>query len=68
VQVEGSDGTVEFVEVRVGLSADGYAEVEAVDGDLAAGDQVVIGRDGGSRPDDESEGDEPEDPDAEPEG
>jgi hypothetical protein len=73
VQVERSDGTVEFVEVRVGLSADGYAEVEPVDGDLTAGDQVVVGRDSGSGPDEEADEDgadeaEAEEADAEPEG
>jgi hypothetical protein len=38
------DGKVELVRVDVGLSADGYAEVKPVDGKLAEGDQVVVGR------------------------
>jgi hypothetical protein len=33
-----------LVEVEVGLSAEGYAEVRPVSGDLKAGDQVVVGR------------------------
>jgi peptidoglycan hydrolase-like protein with peptidoglycan-binding domain len=41
VEVVRSDGKVELVEVQVGLSADGYAEVR---GALKAGDQVVVGR------------------------
>lgn len=32
-----------LVEVEVGLTADGYAEVSAVDGDLAEGDLVAVG-------------------------
>jgi hypothetical protein len=43
------DGVAELVEVEVGLTAEGYAEVSAVDGTLAEGDQVVVGDgDGGS--------------------
>ncbi|SEF15868.1 hypothetical protein [Jiangella alba] len=37
------DGVAELVEVEVGLTAQGYAEVTAVDGTLAAGDLVVVG-------------------------
>lgn len=38
------DGAVEFVKVTVGLSAEGYAEVTALDGaSLAQGDRVVVG-------------------------
>jgi hypothetical protein len=59
VQVERSDGTVEFVRVRVGLSAEGYAEIQPLDGELSIGDQVVVGRDGAGTSD--------PDPDADPE-
>jgi peptidoglycan hydrolase-like protein with peptidoglycan-binding domain len=44
VEVVRSGGQVELVEVTVGLSADGYAEVKPVNGKLAPGDQVVVGR------------------------
>lgn len=37
------DGVAELVEVEVGLTAQGYAEVTAVDGTLAEGDLVVVG-------------------------
>lgn len=47
------DGAPELVEVEVGLTAEGYAEVAAVDGTLEAGDLVVVG-DGGD--DDDSGG------------
>ncbi|NNF53967.1 MAG: hypothetical protein HKN03_05930 [Acidimicrobiales bacterium] len=36
-------GTLESVVVRPGLSAQGFVEVEVVDGNLAAGDLVLIG-------------------------
>lgn len=38
------DGSTELVEVELGLSADGYVEVTPVEGELAAGDSVVVGR------------------------
>lgn len=38
------DGKVELVQVDVGLSADGYAQVTPVGGSLKMGDQVVVGR------------------------
>lgn len=38
----GEEGTL--VEVEVGLSADGYAEVRATDGELTEGDLVVVGQ------------------------
>ena len=44
VEVVRGDGRVELVTVRVGLSADGYAEIRPAGGKLAAGDQVVVGR------------------------
>ncbi|PSK92401.1 hypothetical protein CLV30_13217 [Haloactinopolyspora alba] len=40
------DGTTELVEVEVGLTANGYAEVSAPKGELAEGDLVVVGEDG----------------------
>ncbi len=42
VQVE-KDGKLEFLEVKPGLSADGYVEVTPVDGTLSAGQLVLIG-------------------------
>lgn len=45
VQVEDRDGTVRTVAVTAGLSADGFVEVTPVTaGSLAAGDQVIVGR------------------------
>lgn len=44
VEVVRADGRVELVEVQVGLSADGFAEIRPVNGSLAAGDQVVVGK------------------------
>jgi peptidoglycan hydrolase-like protein with peptidoglycan-binding domain len=39
-----ADGAIEFVKVTVGLSAEGYAEITAIEGaSLAAGDRVVVG-------------------------
>jgi peptidoglycan hydrolase-like protein with peptidoglycan-binding domain len=66
VQVERPDGTVEDVTVETGLLARavGLVEIRAVDGDLEAGDRVVVGRDsatvdadpsGNDRSEDESE-------------
>lgn len=47
VQVERPDGTVEIVTVQTGLLARsvGLVEITPVDGLLAAGDRVVVGRD-----------------------
>jgi hypothetical protein len=42
VQVE-KDGKLEFLEVKPGLSADGFAEVTPVDGTLSAGQLVLVG-------------------------
>lgn len=44
VEVVRADGKVDLVEVAVGLSADGYAEIRPTSGELKAGDQVVVGR------------------------
>lgn len=44
VRVEESEGTLRDVEVALGATGDGYVEVAPIgDGDLAEGDQVVIG-------------------------
>ena len=47
VQVERVDGSVEVVVVRTGLLARalGLVEISPLDGDLEAGDRVVVGRD-----------------------
>lgn len=67
VQVERADGSVDVVVVRTGLLARalGLVEIEPIDGDLAAGDRVVVGRDGvvadgASSGDDDSESGEEE--------
>ena len=39
-----ADGSQHQVAVGVGLSADGYAEVQLREGRLEAGDRVVVGR------------------------
>lgn len=44
----GADGgadepVTEFVTVKPGMAADGFAEIEPVDGELAEGDEVVVG-------------------------
>ncbi len=43
------DGTMAFVPVKTGLSADGYVSVTAPSGDLIAGDLVVVGFEGDRR-------------------
>jgi len=43
VQVQRSNGALEYVVVKPGLAADGYAEVTPVDGTLAPGQLVVVG-------------------------
>lgn len=56
-RVEVVDGdTSTLVSVEVGLAADGFAEVTALDGELAEGDRVVVGTTG--TPDDEADADE----------
>lgn len=42
VQVQ-RDGALEYIAVKPGLSADGFVEVEPVEGTLAAGQLVVVG-------------------------
>jgi multidrug efflux pump subunit AcrA (membrane-fusion protein) len=45
VEVEQADGSTRLVPVRTGLAANGYVEVEALEGSLEAGDRVVVGQD-----------------------
>lgn len=61
---EGADGgaeepVTEFVAVEPGMAADGFAEIEPVDGELAEGDQVVVGTEAeedAAEPGDEEDG------------
>lgn len=48
VEVEEADGNLRILEVTTGLAAGGLVEVEPVDGSLAEGDLVVVGREGRS--------------------
>ena len=50
VRVEGENGSFEYRTVTPGLSADGYVEVTPVDGDLKAGQLVVVGYNGSQNP------------------
>lgn len=50
LQVEEGDGTLRTVRVEPGLAAGGLVEVTPLDGELAEGNQVVVGREGGSEP------------------
>ena len=45
-----ADGTLRTVEVEPGRAAGGLVEVTPIDGELAEGDQVVVGREDGSAP------------------
>ena len=45
VEVEVTPGETRLVTVNPGLRAEGFVEIEAVDGDLDPGDRVVVGRD-----------------------
>ncbi|MEM9134952.1 MAG: peptidoglycan-binding protein [Actinomycetota bacterium] len=45
VEVEGSAGVTEFVEVSTGLRAEGMVEIEGLGLSLGEGDRVVVGRD-----------------------
>ena len=49
VQRQG-DGSLEFITVEPGLSADGYVAVKAVDKNLEPGDLVVVGFDQSTAP------------------
>ncbi|HVR80239.1 MAG TPA: hypothetical protein VMS99_17845 [Acidimicrobiia bacterium] len=48
LQVEDGDRTLRTVTVEAGLAAGGLVEVSAIDGQLAEGDLVVVGREGSS--------------------
>lgn len=54
VEVLGDDGESVLVTVETGLAADGFVEVTPLDGDLAAGDRVVIGVNAGADEDAET--------------
>jgi len=59
VEVERSEGNTETVKVRPGLKSEGFVEVKILDGNLKAGDRLVVGRDlvlpGDEAAEDESE-------------
>lgn len=59
VEVLGDDGESVLVTVETGLAADGFVEVTPLDGDLAAGDRVVIGVNAGADEDAETTDEEP---------
>ena len=44
VEVEDEDGTTRFVDVEVGLTTEGTAEITPIDDNLEEGDRVVVGR------------------------
>jgi hypothetical protein len=48
VQVEEPDGSLRTVVVETGLATGGLVEVTPLDGELDAGELVVVGRDDGS--------------------
>ncbi len=48
LQVEDQDSTLRTVTVEPGLAAGGLVEVTPIEGDLAEGDWVVVGREGAS--------------------
>jgi hypothetical protein len=48
LQVENGDRTLRTVTVEAGLAAGGLVEVTAIEGQLAEGDLVVVGREGSS--------------------
>ena len=50
VEVEDSDGTLRTVTVETGLAAGGLVEITPINGDIAVGDLVVVGRADGSAP------------------
>ena len=43
IEIARPDGTARFVEVEPGLAAQGLVEVTPLDGEISAGDQVVVG-------------------------
>jgi hypothetical protein len=65
VEVERSAGETELIRVNPGLKADGFVQIDVLDGSLEPGDRVVVGRDlvlpGDTSADEESEDPESED-------
>lgn len=59
VQVERADGAVDTVVVETGLLARslGLVEIRPVDGELTAGDRVIVGREGAAQSSDSQSGD-----------
>jgi multidrug efflux pump subunit AcrA (membrane-fusion protein) len=55
LQVEDEEGTLRTVTVQPGLAAGGLVEVTAVDGQLAEGDWVVVGREGSTGSSDQTD-------------
>ncbi|MGF1599767.1 MAG: peptidoglycan-binding protein [Acidimicrobiales bacterium] len=58
VEAERTPGQTELIEVTTGLRAEGFVQVDPIDGTLAEGDRVVVGRDldlGGASTDDSDE-------------
>jgi multidrug efflux pump subunit AcrA (membrane-fusion protein) len=49
LQVENEDTTLRTVTVEPGLAAGGLVEVTPIEGELAEGDRVVVGREGSSQ-------------------
>lgn len=58
VEVEDGDGSLRQVTVETGLAAGGLVEITPLDGDVAEGDLVVVGRGDGSGPGGEDAGDD----------
>jgi multidrug efflux pump subunit AcrA (membrane-fusion protein) len=58
VEVEDEPGVTRFVEVVPGLAAEGLVEITPVNGEIAAGDRVVVGRADGDQPAGDEAGDE----------
>lgn len=50
LEVEDDDGTLRTVTVETGLAADGLVEITPIEGEVAEGDLVVVGRADGSGP------------------
>lgn len=53
IDVVTGEGTTALLTVRLGLAADGYVEVTALDGELTEGDRVVVGVAAATTPTDE---------------
>jgi peptidoglycan hydrolase-like protein with peptidoglycan-binding domain len=64
LQVEEEDGSLRTVAVEPGLAAGGLVEVTPIDGELEEGDWVVVGREGSTRPSDDTDTTESEETEA----